>query len=195
MSNLHSEEEKHGFEISTRRQSYKPLYILDDGKAFIKCSIWHNSYNSENSFYFRSFYLERFWLGILGPSSTWLLRMILMELEQSDNFKLMSAEELCLRMGLSANTSWNSPFSRSLRRLLDFKLAKQFGLGHIAICQYVPPLSCRQIKSLTAESLNIHRQFIYQFKHKEADAGTNFDSDNYLRFTESSSIATMVARP
>ena len=118
-----------------------------------------------------------------------------MELEQSDNFKLMSAEELCLRMGLSANTSWNSPFSRSLRRLLDFKLAKQFGLGHIAICQYVPPLSCRQIKSLTAESLNIHRQFIYQFKHKEADAGTNFDSDNYLRFTESSSIATMVARP
>ncbi|MDQ4130345.1 MAG: hypothetical protein M3133_05055, partial [Actinomycetota bacterium] len=62
----------------------------------------------------RSPYVERFWLGVLGPSTTWLLRLLASELEANpEGFELDLAEAAQI-LGLGGRGGRHSPFMRSL---------------------------------------------------------------------------------
>jgi hypothetical protein len=96
----------------------------------------------------RSEYVERFWLSILGPSTTWLLRRIATGLEEQPmGFELpvsATAEEL----GVGHKGGRNSPFVRSVGRLCTFGLAQSQGDAVLAVRRKVPPLNRRQIVHL-----------------------------------------------
>ena len=96
----------------------------------------------------RSHYVETYWLGILGPSTTWLLRRLVAGLEASPaGFDLPLAETArCL--GLGDKGGRNSPFMRSLTRLVQFDLAQPQGESVLAVRRKVPPLSRRQVVRL-----------------------------------------------
>ena len=96
----------------------------------------------------RSSYVETYWLGILGPSTTWLLRRIVAGLESSPGgFDLVLADT-ARRLGLGDKQGRHSPFIRALTRLVQFGLAQVQGEGVLAVRRKVPPLNRRQIARL-----------------------------------------------
>lgn len=72
-----------------------------------------------------SSYVETFYLGILGPSTTWLLRHLVTTLEAAgeDGFTL-ELKETARRLGLGERGGRNSPLLRTMGRLLRFGLAR-----------------------------------------------------------------------
>src|SRR6478672_2190445 len=67
----------------------------------------------------RSPYVEHFWLGILGPSTTWLLRRMAAAFDVNpDGFEL-DLPETAGALGLSATSGRHSPFARTLQRCVQ----------------------------------------------------------------------------
>jgi hypothetical protein len=97
----------------------------------------------------RSAYAETFWLGILGPSTTWLLRRLVAGLEeQSDGYELPLAET-ARSLGLGDRGGRHSPFLRAITRTIQFELAQPEGEQVLAVRRKVPPLNRRQLLRLS----------------------------------------------
>lgn len=96
----------------------------------------------------RSPYVERFWLGLLGPSSTWLLRRLVARLDESpEGFELdlaLTATEL----GLGGRSGRHSPFLRSIDRCCRFGAAHQIDEATLRVRRKLPPLTRIQIARL-----------------------------------------------
>lgn len=96
----------------------------------------------------RSDYVERYWLGVIGPSTTWLLRHLVDGLEKNPAGYELDMAEAAGRIGIGFAGGRHSPFSRTLGRLVQFELAREDGAGILAVRRKVPPLSRRQIVRL-----------------------------------------------
>jgi hypothetical protein len=109
----------------------------------------------------RSAYVERFWLGILGPSTTWLLRRVAAGLEASPGGFDLPLEETARALGLGG-TGRQSPFFRALGRCCQFELAAPDGDGTLAVRRKLPPLNRRQL---------VHLPDAVQEEHQRWQAG------------------------
>lgn len=99
----------------------------------------------------RSLYVETYWLGQLGPSTTWLLRRLAAGLEEYPGGFLLDLPACARELGLGDKGGRHSPFARSLARLVQFDLARwQPADGSIELRRRVPPLNRRQIVRLPA---------------------------------------------
>lgn len=96
----------------------------------------------------RSTYVETYWLGILGPSTTWLARRLVAGLEaKPDGYELDLGE--CARcLGLGDRGGRHSPFRRALGRLTQFELAQVRGPDTLAVRRRLPPLNRHQAARL-----------------------------------------------
>ncbi|HVM64750.1 MAG TPA: hypothetical protein VMU14_07805, partial [Acidimicrobiales bacterium] len=95
----------------------------------------------------RSAYVEQFWLSILGPSTTWLLRRVAAGFDRwPDGFDLPLADT-AREIGLGDKCGRHSPFVRALARCCQFELARPAGRG-IEVRRKVPPLTRRQVVRL-----------------------------------------------
>jgi hypothetical protein len=96
----------------------------------------------------RSPYVERFWLGLLGPSSTWLLRRLVARLDEApDGFELdlaLTATEI----GLGGRGGRHSPFLRSIDRCCRFGAAQQVDESTLRVRRKLPPLTRIQVARL-----------------------------------------------
>lgn len=97
----------------------------------------------------RSSYVETFWLGVLGPSTTWLLRRLVSELEQEPAGFELSLSDAARAIGLGMKGGRHSPFVRALTRLVQFEVAQPHGRA-LLVRRKVPPLTRRQIERLPA---------------------------------------------
>ncbi len=107
----------------------------------------------------RSLYVETYWLGILGPSTTWLLRRVVAGLDANpDGFDLDLADTArCL--GLGDKGGRHSPFMRALSRLVQFDLAQLQGEA-LAVRRRVPPLNRRQVTRLPGSLQAQHQKLL-----------------------------------
>jgi hypothetical protein len=96
----------------------------------------------------RSAYVETFWLGVLGPSTTWLLRRLAAGLEESPSGFQLDMAETARRLGLGDKGGRNSPFVRALSRSVQFELAQLQGDDILAVRRKLPPLNRRQVLRL-----------------------------------------------
>ncbi|MBV8461927.1 MAG: hypothetical protein JO368_01435 [Acidimicrobiales bacterium] len=105
-------------------------------------------------------YVELYWLGVLGPSATWLLRRVSYGLEvHEDGFDLHLAE--CARsLGLGSRLGKNSPFLRAVQRLCVFEVARPAGPGGLAVRTVVPPLPLRHVQRLPPGLQRSHRRWL-----------------------------------
>lgn len=94
----------------------------------------------------RAAYIERYWLGVLGPTATWLLRRIADELEASPNGFVMDVAETAKCIGVGG-AGPNSPFMRALGRLVQFDIARAEN-GVLAVRRRLPSLSRRHLMRL-----------------------------------------------
>ena len=105
-------------------------------------------------------YVELYWLGIIGPSTTWLLRRLTYGLEvHGDGFDL-HLPETARSLGLGDKMGKNSPFRRALARLVTFELARPHGPGGLAVRQRIPPLPLRHLSRLPTSLQRSHRRWL-----------------------------------
>lgn len=114
-------------------------------------------------------YVELYWLGIIGPSTTWLLRRISYGLDvRRDGFDIDLAETArCL--GLGDRMGKNSPFRRALQRLCTFELARPYGPGALAVRTRVPPLPLRHLVRLPESLQSSHRRWLTEQRLPEPE--------------------------
>lgn len=107
----------------------------------------------------RSTYVERFWLGVLGPSTTWLLRRVATGLEAEPSGFELPLAETARALGLGGEGR-NSPFVRALARCCQFDVAQPAGEGVLNVRRRLPPLNRRQLVRLPEGLQAEHQRWI-----------------------------------
>ena len=103
----------------------------------------------------RSPYVERYWLGVLGPTATWILRRIADELEASPSGFVMDVPETAQSLGVGANGP-TSPFVRGVGRLIQFEIAQITSSNMLAVRRRLPSLSRRHLLKLPSSVQQRH---------------------------------------
>jgi hypothetical protein len=106
----------------------------------------------------RSSYVETYWLGILGPSTTWLLRRFARGFDASPAGFTLALDDTARALGLAAAASKHSAFARALSRCVQFDLAQDRG-DVLAVRRKVPPLNRRQVIRLPDDLQQSHREW------------------------------------
>lgn len=107
----------------------------------------------------RSSYVEKFWLSVLGPSTTWLLRRLVAGLEHQPDGYPISLADTARSLGLSDSGARSSPFVRAVSRTIKFELATPEGPDVLAVRRKVPPLSQRQVDRMPPTLQAAHRRW------------------------------------
>ena len=95
----------------------------------------------------RSRYVEMFWLGVLGPTATWLLRRLVAGLDQDPDGYDLDLHTTARAMGLSYNAARSSPFSKALQRCVMFGLAHPVDHG-LAVRRRIPQVTLRHLQRM-----------------------------------------------
>jgi hypothetical protein len=108
----------------------------------------------------RSPYVERFWLGLLGPSATWLMRRLAGGLEASPAGFQLDLATTATELGLGNRSGRNSPFYRSIERCCRFGAADLQDDTCLRVRRKLPPLTRVQIERLPAVLRAEHQMWV-----------------------------------
>ena len=104
----------------------------------------------------RSAYVERFWLGVLGPSATWLLRRLADELERHPEGCRVDLSEAARAIGLGTRGGRHTTFLHALDRTCEFGLARFLSEDSVAVRRRIPPLTRNQVARLPSSLRDEH---------------------------------------
>lgn len=105
----------------------------------------------------RSLYVERYWLPVLGPSTTFMLRRFASYLDEWPDGVEVSVEELARGLGIGERSGPNAPLSRTVKRCVDFQMA-EWRQSRLAVRRRVPPLARRHLRRLPESLLREHER-------------------------------------
>jgi len=106
----------------------------------------------------RSAYVETFWLPILGPSTTLLLRRLAADFDHSPEGFELDCITVSRELGLGNKLSRRSPFFRTIDRCVRFNLAKIEGEVLYARLRLLP-LSSHQVGRLSDRLQQLHHSW------------------------------------
>jgi hypothetical protein len=107
----------------------------------------------------RSLYVELFWLPVLGPTATWLLRRLADGLDIAPHGFTLDVEEMARSIGLGGSASRHTPLARAIERAARFSLLRQPRPGLLAVRRAVGPLPERHLRRLPGALQNQHARF------------------------------------
>lgn len=108
----------------------------------------------------RSTYVETFWLGILGPSTLWLLRRLAHEFDSHPDGFALDLAETARSIGVGMRGGKHSPFMRSLERTARFGVARFHGDETLIVRRKLPPLTRSQVGHLPEGLQRQHAQWL-----------------------------------
>jgi hypothetical protein len=108
----------------------------------------------------RSLYVETFWLGILGPTCTWLMRRLATGLEEQPAGFDLHLADTARALGLGSRSGRQSPFRRALARCVSFQVARREGPMTLAVRRRLPPLPRRHLLRLPTALQESHAQWM-----------------------------------
>lgn len=125
----------------------------------LRVVVWEDSLIERLGHDPRSIYVERYWLAILGPSATLLLRRLARDLEDvPDGFEIQTAD-LAQELGLGSRGGKHSPFWRSVDRICRFGGARRH-LDLLEVRRKLPPLTARQAQRLPGALRSAHQAWL-----------------------------------
>lgn len=125
----------------------------DPGPTMLRVEPWVDPVVDIVGYDPRTSYVEMYWLPVLGPSTTWLLRRFAALLDDVPEGVELEVEELARALGLGERFGPNAPFARTVKRCVDFEMA-QWHDASLAVRRHLPPLARRHLRRLP-ESLQI----------------------------------------
>ena len=105
---------------------------------------WDDPVVDAVGFEVRSTYVEMFWLNVLGPTATWLLRLMVRGLDRYPLGYELDLSETAATLGLSYTPGTSNPFLRSLNRCVLFGVAQPYS-GGLAVRRRIPPVAMRHL--------------------------------------------------
>ena len=106
----------------------------------------------------RSAYVERYWLGVIGPTATWIMRRFADRFDSDPTGFTLDLEHTASTMGLSFSKGHNSPFGKALHRCVMFGLAQPLSDG-FAVRRRFPSVAQRHLKRLPADLQSTHEEW------------------------------------
>lgn len=113
-------------------------------------------------------YTELFWLPILGPTSTWLLRRLARGLLELPNGYSCNLSDLARSLGVSYSTN-SGAFPRALSRCVMFGMCQQIAVVPrvtLTVRTHVPSLSRRHRERLPDELRDDHDIWLAGHRHR-----------------------------
>jgi hypothetical protein len=107
----------------------------------------------------RSWYVEHFWLPVVGPTATWLLRRFVAGLDADPEGFDLDLDDTARGLGLGGREGRHSPFQRALSRCVAFKLARPQGPGALAVRRRIPPLTLQRLDRLPLSLQSLHAEW------------------------------------
>lgn len=107
-------------------------------------------------------YVERFWLGILGPSTVLLLRRFARGLDEHPEGFRVGVVDTSLALGLGRGTGRNAPISRTVTRAVSFGLMRRPEPDRLEVRTHLPLLSPRQLRQLPPLQRQLHDSWLRQ---------------------------------
>lgn len=108
----------------------------------------------------RGDYVERFWLGVLGPSVTLLLRRLDRGFDHHPEGFAIDLADTARAIGLGASTARNSPMARTLERACMFSTMRRTAVDQYELRRGLPMLNERQLSRLPAVVRNAHDRWV-----------------------------------
>lgn len=93
-------------------------------------------------------YVEQYWLGIIGPTATWLLRRLATRLSTSPQGFELDLRNCAGEVGVGFNGGRNSPFMKSIIRLCQYELTQVQQRKFLAVRTRIPTLPKRYLNRL-----------------------------------------------
>ena len=114
----------------------------------------------------RSAYVEQFWLGTLGPTTTWFLRHCAHLLEGSDT-ATVDLREAASTLGVGHSGGVRSAMVKTVARACRFRAARPVGSATLAVRLRLPHLSRRQIQRLPVSVQRRHEEYLTTESHSD----------------------------
>jgi hypothetical protein len=106
----------------------------------------------------RSAYVERFWLSVIGPTATWIMRRLAEGFDTEPSGFTLDLNHTACSMGLSFERGSNSPFGKALHRCVMFGLAHPLSDG-FAVRRRLPTVPQRHLKRLPDDVQATHEEW------------------------------------
>lgn len=106
----------------------------------------------------RGSYVERYWLGVIGPTATWIVRRFADEFDRCPDGFSIDLEHTAATMGLSFHRGAQSPFGKALHRCVMFGLAVPTDDG-FAVRRRFPTVARRHIDRLPPDVQEAHDEW------------------------------------
>ncbi|MEZ5218598.1 MAG: hypothetical protein R2705_05935 [Ilumatobacteraceae bacterium] len=101
-------------------------------------------------------YVEAFWLPLLGPSATWLIRRLIHELRDRPAGFELDLDATAKALGLRYSRHESTPFVRSIERCVRFGLAREVHADVLEVVTRMPVLVPGRIQRLPAAARAAH---------------------------------------
>ena len=132
----------------------------DRGPSHLAVRPWWDPALAVGGYDPRSAYAERFWLGVIGPSTLLLLRRFARGLDDHPTGFRMSVVDTGRAMGLGSGTGRRAPVSRTIDRACSFGLARRTGPDQVEVRTHLPRLTSRQLQRLPVVVQQAHRDWL-----------------------------------
>ncbi len=106
----------------------------------------------------RSAYVEHYWLSVIGPTATWIMRRLAEGFDAEPSGFTLDLEHTATSMGLSFERGANSPFGKALHRCVMFGLAHPLSDG-FAVRRRLPTVPLRHLKRLPDDVQAAHAEW------------------------------------
>ena len=119
---------------------------------------WHDPVVDSVGYDVRSQYVELFWLNVLGPTATWILRRLVLGFDRYPLGYELDLEETASALGLSYTAGTANSFMRSLNRCVLFGVSQPTD-GGLAVRRRVPPVATRHLMRMPPHLRQAHQQW------------------------------------
>jgi hypothetical protein len=121
---------------------------------------WDDPVTEKEGFAARSYYVEWFWLPVLGPTATvlfWRLQSFI-DIERQE-FSI-TLDALGQDIGLGTSETKHSPLRRAISQLVRFGLAKRMASGQLLVRRFVGPIPQQQVDRFPPTVQEVHREIV-----------------------------------
>ena len=136
-----------------------PIHLVGDPlPARVRVSPWDDPLVDRRGHDPRSAYVEQFWLSVLGPTATWLLRRLVAGLDRQPDGYELDISATARALGLSVSKGTASPFAKAVHRCDMFGVIQQL-TGTWVVRRRLPLISQRHLLRLPPDLQTAHEQW------------------------------------
>ena len=151
--------------------SVDPPFSTDEAApplpASVRVTPWHDPVVDRRGHDPRSVYVEQFWLGVLGPTATWLMRRLVAGFDDRPDGYELDVAATARSLGLSVTKGSASPFNKAVTRCVMFGLVQRRSEAWL-VRRRVPLVSQRHLGRLPDDVQTQHTQWTATTIHIDA---------------------------